>query len=322
MSAACADGVLIEHFFDCLGGLPHIAARPNSSTQKLGVGWTPRTVQNAFEGARLASAVNNSGACTYFAYNQPIQPWAIGGRGEGNIALCLGALIDIDDTRPSVLDALVHRAAYRPAYVAFTGGGYQAWWRFSTPLTNIEDARRIGFGLKLDFEDLRPDSTFSVDHLARLVGTRNRKAGRGDALVRLAFEDWDQVLPVDSARRADPKAVRSREPIVVRDWAPSPGSKPHDHLPRRALLLLDNRPLHYFSRSEHEWAFLGACHRGRVPPEIVRHYLLRYMAIDDDERIGHRSYWHRVGDQFVARRDPESHVARQIAAMYGAGAGQ
>lgn len=93
--------------------------------------------------------------------------------------------VDIDD-----MDGLARLRAYRPApsFIVFSGGGYQAFWRFSEPTADLDRVERINRQLAAD---LGGDNCHNIDRIMRLPGTVNvpnakkRAAGRVPTLAHV-----------------------------------------------------------------------------------------------------------------------------------------
>jgi len=93
------------------------------------------------------------------------------------------AHVDIDHT-----DGLQRLRAYKlpPSLIVFSGGGYQAFWKFGEPTTDLDRVERINRQLAAD---LGGDNCHNIDRIMRLPGTINlpnakkRKAGRVPTLA-------------------------------------------------------------------------------------------------------------------------------------------
>ncbi|CAD5273082.1 conserved hypothetical protein [Bosea sp. 62] len=93
------------------------------------------------------------------------------------------AHVDIDH-----LDGLERLRIYKlpPSLIVFSGGGYQAFWKFAEPTTDLERVERINRQLAAD---LGGDNCHNIDRIMRLPGTINlpnakkRKAGRAPMLA-------------------------------------------------------------------------------------------------------------------------------------------
>ena len=102
-------------------------------------------------------------------------------RGSERDLLTLPAVfVDLDDTTSESLIRLLNlRPA--PSCITFTGGGYHAYWWLAEPLSDMKLARGILRGLQ---RVAKSDPLSPVQSL-RLVGTRNTKSGRDNALCRI-----------------------------------------------------------------------------------------------------------------------------------------
>lgn len=267
------------------------------------------TVRKAAWGA---SWWNERGRSVYFVGNSHLME-KVSKPSRDDIELCVGVWIDIDDVGrdPDVVWTLTHRLDWPPAYVAFTGGGLQAHWRFDVPTADVFDCEAINLWLIDQFADLSPDKCFTAEHLWRLPGTRNRKPGRDSAVVEVVQADWAARLPLAEAGRRQPPASVSGGPVSFdHEWVTMDVAR--DCLSDSAFALLNTRPGRCPSRSEHEFAFIGAVLGERDPVrqadiDLVAACLLATPA--DENSVSHRAHFLPSG---AARRDPAAHVARQI----------
>lgn len=232
-----------------------------------------------------------------------------------DIALCVGAWIDVDcgGLDEDVVWALCSRLDWQPTYVAFTGGGYQAHWRFETHTEDRNDAEAVNLWLIEQFGDLPgiDRACWTCDHIWRLPGTRNRKPGRRDALSVLVHADWTARLPFAEAGRIE--RPQSLETVPVSFFVDGYTiDDVRECLSDRAFRMLTQRPAHCPSRSEHEFAFIGAVLGER---DLIEQYDINLVAaclLADpfgEQCVSHRAYYLPDG---TPRRDPGSHVARQI----------
>jgi hypothetical protein len=131
-------------------------------------------------------------------------------RGSERDLLALPAVfVDLDDTMSESLTRL--RDMYpAPSCITFTGGGYHAYWWLDEPLSDMELTRRILRGLQ---RAAQSDPLSPVQSL-RLVGTRNTKPDRNNALCRI-IELQDTYYSINTFA---PLLVR---PTVKPEFTPS-----------------------------------------------------------------------------------------------------
>ncbi|NOX84051.1 MAG: hypothetical protein GXP06_13915 [Alphaproteobacteria bacterium] len=307
-----ADPEKVRDFFTLFGGPFHLSRAGD---------WRTCTFADIDLAVERACANNNAGRCIYYMGNQPRSP--LRKRAcENDIKVCVGAWLDIDDPDSDIFEELTNRLDWAPFYVAFTGGGWQAHWRFDNPTSDTEDARAIGSWLRSEFADLSPDSTHSVEHLFRLPGTRNRKAERDDRMCEVLFADAGARLPLAEAGRIKPTPSVVAAPVDFDDEFEFSLHALWEVLPPWALRLLNScvRDIEtgeaYPSRSEHEWAFIGACVRdGIAPLSVVRNCLLLPAGQQEIDKVSHRAHWAKIRGRYVPRRNPTLHVERQIASF-------
>ena len=236
-----------------------------------------------------------------------------------DIELAVGAWIDVDGTGwdPDVAGTLVDHLDWPPTYVAFTGGGYQAHWRFDQPTQDTADAEAVNHWLIHQFADVLPvdKNCWTCDHVWRLPGTVNRKPDRG-TLCNVVYADWAARLPLAEAGRGSPPVTMQVAPVSfsAEGWTMD---AVRECLTDKAFGMLTNRPANAPSRSEHEFAFLGAVLGERSPIsqtdiDLVAACLLGEPV--DEFSVSHRAYFEKSSDaeMYVARRHPERHVAQQI----------
>lgn len=114
-------------------------------------------------------------------------------RGSERDLLALPAVfVDLDDITSESLTRLRDMCP-APSCITFTGGGYHAYWWLDEPLSDMELARRILRGLQ---RTAQSDPLSPVQSL-RLVGTRNTKPGRNNALCQIV-EMHDSYHSVES----------------------------------------------------------------------------------------------------------------------------
>lgn len=224
-----------------------------------------------------------------------------------DIELGVGVWLDIDnggwdEDVPWALRTLID---HDPTYIAFTGGGYQAHWRFDE-YTDGQTCEQINLWLIEQAKGLPglDRNCWTCDHVWRLPGTRNRKPDREDALVHLVHEDWQARLPLAECGRAI--APTTAKAAVEFDVAHLDIETVRDCIGERAFHMLTNRPPHCPSRSEHEFAFIGSVLGEREPIDQCDIDLVAACMLArpvDEYSVSHRAH---------SRRDPERHVQRQI----------
>lgn len=137
-------------------------------------------------------------------------------RGRERDLLALPAVfVDVDDPSPEAL-ARLREMRPAPSCITFTGGGYHAYWWLDEPLSDMELARRILRGLQCTANS---DPLSPVQSL-RLVGSRNTKPGRDNALCRIIempdsyhnIEAFAPLLPCPTTRPPAPPSRRKTFP--------------------------------------------------------------------------------------------------------------
>lgn len=132
-------------------------------------------------------------------------------RGSEHDVLALPAVfVDVDD--PSS-EALVRLRMMRPApsCITFTGGGYHAYWWLDDPLSDMGLARQILRAL----QRISGGDALSVVNSLRLVGSRNSKPGRDNALCHIVemqdrYYNIEAFAPLLPRPTVKPQVVSSR----------------------------------------------------------------------------------------------------------------
>ena len=117
-----------------------------------------RIYDNIDDACRDAGYFNQKrNCCAYFVgtpHNRPPHQRNVR-RGFGSvykpkkehITAARGVWIDVDEIKgedkEAVLDDLVHGLDWRPTYVTWTGGGYQAFWKFRQLMDDLDDAEAV-----------------------------------------------------------------------------------------------------------------------------------------------------------------------------------
>ena len=232
---------------------------------------------------------------------------------KADIELAVGVWLDVDGTGwdPDVASTLVSYLDWVPTYVAFTGGGYQAHWRFDQYTADTADAEAVNLWLRDQMAAVVQvdKNCWTCDHVWRLPGTINRKPGR-QTLCSVVHADWAARLPMAEVGRATPPVTMQVADVTFAAEGFTM-ERVRECLSDRAFWLLVNRP-DVPSRSEHEFAFLGAVLGERCPIsqydiDLVAACLLGEPV--DEFSVSHRAYYEANGDP---RSDPERHVAQQI----------
>jgi RepB DNA-primase from phage plasmid len=145
----------------------------------------------------------------YFSINR-VKPESFGRKATKEmIAEIVATHADIDlvgarndDEEQAILDKLRSRRS-QPTAIIFSGGGYQALWRFHDPLKADEDRNvdRVETVNKRLIAELDGDAKcFNIDRIFRLPGTVNypnekkRAKGRVPTLSYLVEADWDRRI--------------------------------------------------------------------------------------------------------------------------------
>lgn len=122
---------------------------------------------------------------------------------------------DLEEEQKRILDSLLHPPGDvpPPTCIIFSGGGYQGFWKLSTPIpidgdvARAEDAKRYNTQLETLFSS---DATGNVDRIMRLPGTVNRpdakkKAkGRRPALAKVVDFCVDRTYDIRRFTKAPP----------------------------------------------------------------------------------------------------------------------
>jgi hypothetical protein len=233
-----------------------------------------------------------------------------------DIEQCVGIWLDVDGTGedPDVVDTLLHYLDWPPTYIAFTGGGYQAHWRFDEFTADRSDCEAINLWLRDAFAERLPGvdkNCWTCDHIWRLPGTVNRKPDT-DRLCRIVHADWTARLPLAEAERGSPPAVSEVAPVTFEnkdDWTIE---LVEECLSLWSFRMLTQRPPECPSRHEHEFKFIRSVLHDRDPVhqcdiDLVAACML--AAPVDEYCVSHRAYFMPDGKP---RKDPEAHVQRQI----------
>lgn len=161
------------------------------------------TIKDAFAWLETRQGKQN----LYFTVNEPAGPMRKKPRKE-DIARVLGLHVDID---PRAGENLQHERARilklleayqpRPTALLFSGGGLQAFWKFTSPVTVHGDdtvraqVEQLNQALALEFG---ADSCHNVDRLMRLPGTINlpseRKRAKGRSINRAELIWFEPAL--------------------------------------------------------------------------------------------------------------------------------
>ncbi|MEM6413532.1 MAG: hypothetical protein AAF720_02625 [Pseudomonadota bacterium] len=184
---------------------------------------------------------------------------------------------DFDKARASIF-ARLNAFNRRPQLIIDSGGGFQAFWRI-VPTDDLEDVEAINRWIE---QQLGGDHCHNIDRIMRLPGTinlpnkRKREKGRAAAPTRLTmFEEGitctDGMGRVD---KAEPPRSRGTVHTIAEYTGPTDALFLCEVLPPWAFRLLnDARDVNgqpFKSRSQHVLAFVGACVRDEVVPELIR----------------------------------------------------
>jgi len=126
-------------------------------------------------------AANRQGWGAFFAVGlrkADLGRWRRGGAAD---VVALPALFaDVDDPSSDTLQRLQDMTP-TPSCITFTSGGYHALWWLGVPTTDLERARQVlrALAVALGGDVMSPAQSL------RLVGSRNTKPSRGNALCRL-----------------------------------------------------------------------------------------------------------------------------------------
>lgn len=136
-------------------------------------------------------------------------------RGSERDLLALPAVfVDLDDTTS---DALARLRDMRPApsCITFTGGGYHAYWWLDEPMSDMGLARQILRAL----QRISGGDALSVVNSLRLIGSRNSKPGRDNALCRIvemhdSYHKIEAFAPLLPRPTIKPKIAPSRRRVT------------------------------------------------------------------------------------------------------------
>jgi hypothetical protein len=150
--------------------------------------------------------------------------WRRGGAAD---VVALPALFaDVDDPSPDTLRRLQNMTP-TPSCITFTNGGFHALWWLGIPTTDLERARQVlrALAVALGGDVMSPAQSL------RLVGTRNTKPSRGNALCRLVvlqdyhytLSDFDHLVKCLAPRRKShpPVATPAKHPLSRADLNPA-----------------------------------------------------------------------------------------------------
>ena len=185
--------------------------------------------------------------------------------------------VDIDGDREAAESAL---KSFRPPpqVVIDSGGGYQAFWRIAST-DDLEDVEAVNRWIA---SELGGDHCHNIDRLMRLPGTINvpnkkkRMAGRVPVTARLVrfVEGQTDIAPLGRLNVEAASPIRAAARHVGSWHGPTDALFLCEALPPWAFRLLnDARDVNceaFPSRSEHLWAFVGACVRDGIAPELIR----------------------------------------------------
>lgn len=187
--------------------------------------------------------------------------------------------VDIDGDKAAILPRL-EAFRLRPSAVVDSGGGYQAFWRIAAT-DELADVEAINRWLAAE---LGGDHCHNRDRIMRLPGTMNlpnkkkAKAGRVPVRGKLVWAENTVHVRTAFGRVAEESCGTSTR-IVVGEWSgPTDTLFLAEALPPWAFRMLrdarDSKGEPFGSRSEHVWAFVGACVRDGVPHELTKWCLL------------------------------------------------
>lgn len=131
-------------------------------------------------------------------------------RGSEHDVLALPAVfVDVDDPSAEALAQVcgIHPA---PSCITFTGGGYHAYWWLDEPLSDMRLAR----GILRSLQQVAKSDTLSPVQSLRLVGSRNTKPDRDNALCRIveinhSYHSVQDFEPLLSRLPAKPSTLSS-----------------------------------------------------------------------------------------------------------------
>ena len=132
-------------------------------------------------------------------------------RGSASRIVALPALfVDVDQRDPQAFVTL-KRFTPTPTWIVHSGGGFHAYWILDRPTSDFKTAQHLLDQLATALNGDR----LSVAQSMRLVGTRNVKAGRHDALCQVVYET-DAVYSLDEWQKRFP----IKPPTIRKERAP------------------------------------------------------------------------------------------------------
>lgn len=145
---------------------------------------------------------NGWGAYVAVGLRKPgLSRWRRGGLKE---VIALPALfVDVDDPSDAALWRLQKAA---PSCIVASGGGYHAYWWLDRPTTDLHTAKSIlhGMAVALNGDSLSPAQSM------RLIGSRNTKPGRENALCHLITLTHQRYKLADFTHFISPQPSRPR----------------------------------------------------------------------------------------------------------------
>lgn len=268
---------------------------------------------------------HNGSRNLYYSVNV-VRTDKIGKASKGDITHALGCHCDIDyrvgeppeEERQRIL-AMLQSVAPKPTATIFSGGGFNAVWKYRVPLplTNadlIEDVEAANRALEYA---LGGDHCHNIDRILRLVSTWNlpnkRKVakGRTKALAEIVEQDWSRLYSLDDFPKVLPRGVvpmRDRNgnaapPVVISPVLPKSFADIGipDHVRLQQVILHGKEMLggkQFPSRSEAVWYVVNELIRCGVPDEKIVGVLLHpKLAISASVR---------------EKPDPATYAARQV----------
>jgi hypothetical protein len=161
--------------------------------------------------------------------NRKLGRWRRGGNAD---VLALPALFaDVDDSSETALNR-IRNFRPPPSCINFTGGGFHSYWWLSESLYDLKLAANL---LRVVSKELHGDP-MSVSQILRLVGTRNTKPRRNNALCRIVEihdrryvpDDFNwllrkpnrstQTVPVSHSTTLNPVLIHTVTDILYRDY--------------------------------------------------------------------------------------------------------
>lgn len=202
-----------------------------------------------------------------------------------------------------------------PTVTIFSGGGYQALWRFPEPLDALSNLPRVEAANRALERDLGADNCHNVNRLLRLPGSvnfpdaRKRARGRTPTLARVVDATWARTWSFDDPvpRPEAPDELEPERSSTSSSTGAQPRS-PRDPRPGRSIAELPVR-LQRMIRDADAAAYDGD--RSRLVFSVVIR-LIRLGWADDDVLPVLTEPVYRLSEHVRAQSQPLAYARRQL----------